>query len=87
MSNGESSSVPREDPENADAAAKLAFVQGRRKPVDLCGRQAKAACRFRGDGQENAEILVDSEDLKVGVTELQEQLGMSEEAGNLASRQ
>ena len=29
--NGESSSVPREDPENADAAAKLAFIQGRGK--------------------------------------------------------
>ena len=24
---------PREDPENADAAAKLAFIQGRRKPA------------------------------------------------------
>ena len=47
---GESSSVPREDLENADAAAKLAFIQGRRKPVGRCGRQAKVACRFRRDG-------------------------------------
>ena len=55
-SDGESSSVLREDPENADAAAKLAIIQGRRKPVDLCGRQAQSACRVREDGQENAEI-------------------------------
>ena len=34
---------------NADAAAKLAFVQRRRKPVGRGGRQAKAACRFRRD--------------------------------------
>ena len=40
--------------------------------MDLRGRQAQAACCVRGDGQEN---------LKVGVTELHEQLGMSEEAG------
>ena len=31
VSHGKSSSVPREDPENADAAAKLAFIQGGRK--------------------------------------------------------
>ena len=46
-SDGESSSV---------AAAKLAIMQGRRKSVDLCGRQAQSACRVREDGQENAEI-------------------------------
>ena len=51
-----SPSMPREDFENADAAAKLVVIQGRRKSVDLCGRQAQAACRFRGDGQENAEV-------------------------------
>ena len=51
-----SSSVPRENPENADAAAKLAFIQGRRKPVGRGGRQAKAACRFRRDGWGFSEI-------------------------------
>ena len=70
----------REDLGDALAAAKLAFIQGRRKPVGRCGRQAKAACRFRGDGQGDIEIL-SSEDLKVSVTELEEQLGISEEAG------
>ena len=49
-SNGKSPSVPREDFENAVAAAELAVIQGRRKLVDLWGRQVQAACCFRGDG-------------------------------------
>ena len=47
----------REDPENADAAAKLAFMQGRGGPVGRGGRQAKATCRFGRDGQVDAEIF------------------------------
>ena len=35
----------REDFENAVAAAKLVFIQGRRRSVDFCGRLAQAACR------------------------------------------
>ena len=54
--NGKSPSVPREVDENAVAAAKLFFNQGGRKPVDFCGREAQAARRLRGDGQENAGI-------------------------------
>ena len=70
--NGKSPSVPRKDFESVIAAAKLVVIHGRRKPVGLCGRQtAKRMLRF----------LEDCEDLKVGVTELQEQLGISEEAG------
>ena len=42
-------------PENAVAAARFAIIQGQRRSVDLSGRQAQAASRFRGDGQENAE--------------------------------
>ena len=61
--------MPREDFDNAVAAAKLVVIQGRRRSVDRCGRQAQAGCRFH---QAN---------LKVDVTELQEQLGISEEAG------
>ena len=47
---------PERSLENAVAAAKFDFIQGRRRSVDLCGRQAQAACRVRGDGQENADI-------------------------------
>ena len=49
--------MPREDPENAGAAAKFAFIQGGRRPVGRDGRQAKVEYRFREDGRENAEIL------------------------------
>ena len=46
----------------------------------MVGESATAACPFRRDGWGILRYLEDSEDLKVGVTELQEQLGMSEEA-------
>ena len=36
---------PRENLENAVAAAKVVFIQGRRRSVDFCGRQAQALCR------------------------------------------
>ena len=49
--------------------------------MGLDGRHAKAACRFRGESRGILRYLEDSEDLKVSVTELQEQLGMTEEAG------
>ena len=35
---------------------KAAFLQDAVAAVGLCGRQTQAAGRFRGDGQENAEI-------------------------------
>ena len=34
--------MPRQDPENAVAAAKFAFIVGGRRPVSRDGRQAKA---------------------------------------------
>ena len=49
-------SLPREVDENAGVAAKLVFNHGGRKSVDFCGRQAQAARRLCGDGQENAGI-------------------------------
>ena len=49
--------------------------------MGLCGRQAKAAYRLRGDGWENADILRRSEDLKVGALSCKKQLGILEEAG------
>ena len=66
--------MPREDLKNVVAAAKFAVIQGGRRPVGCDGRQAKAKCRFQ---EENA-YLEDSDDVKVGVTELQEQLEISE---------
>ena len=67
--------APR-DFENAVAAVKLVVIQRRRKSVGLCGRQVQPACRER-----MLRYLEDSGDVKVGVTELQEQLEISEEAG------
>ena len=82
-SNGESPAVPREDPENDVAAARFAIIQGRRRSVDLCGRQARRRRRVAFD--ETAKRMLrypeHSEDFNVGVTELQEQLQKSEEAG------
>ena len=71
----------REDLQNAVATARFAIIQGRRESVCRSGGQAKNACRFRGDGQGILRYLEDSEDLEVSVTEVQEQIGMSEEAG------
>ena len=78
--------MPQEDPENAVAAARFAIIQGPRKPVGRNGRQGKAECRVRGDSQEHTENQENSEDLMVSVTELEEELGMSEETG-ISTRQ
>ena len=45
------------------------------------GRQAKAKYRFREDAKRMLKYPEDSDDVKVGVTELQEQLEISGEAG------
>ena len=67
--NGQSPSVPREDFENAGAAAKLVHP-GMRKVRGSPGKtSAKRMLRYLEDS------------LRVGVTELQEHLGISEEAG------
>ena len=79
--------MPREDCEGAGAAAKIFVIQGRRRTVDHRGRQAQAACRVRGDGKRTLRYLEESEDLKVGVTELQERLEMTEEEGVSSIRQ
>ena len=68
--------MPREDPENAVASAKFAFIQGGRRPLGWDGRQAKAEYRFREGGKENEETP--SEGVKVGITDLQERLEISE---------
>ena len=70
--------MSREDPENADAAAKLAFIQGRRKPLGRCGRQTLRRVAFEETARGKLRYLEDSEGLNVSVTELQEQLGISE---------
>ena len=71
----------REDPENAVAEAKFAFIQGGKRPVDRDGRQAKSEYRFREDG-EMLKYLEDSDDEKVGMTDLQERLEISEKSAS-----
>ena len=71
----------REDFQNDVATARFAIIQGRRESVRRSGGQAKDACRFRGDGQGILRYLEESEDLEVSVTEVQEQMGMCEDAG------
>ena len=49
--------MPREDLENAVAAARLVVIQEFEENQWISGgRQAQAACRVREDGQENADI-------------------------------
>ena len=55
-SNSDIPAVPREDLENATAAAQLAFIQGGRRPLGPDGRQAKARFCFREIGSGSAEI-------------------------------
>ena len=69
--------MPREDLENADVAAKLAFILDEEKSV---GRRRRLVA-FEETARGILRYPEDSEDLKVIVTELQEQLGISEEAG------
>ena len=57
--------MPREDPDNADAAAKLAFIQGRRKSVDLCGREGRRRVAFEKTAKRMLRYLEDSDDVKV----------------------
>ena len=74
--------MPREDLENDVAATKLAFIQGQRKPVGHGGRHRRRwRVAFEEISRDLPRYLENSEDLKVSVTELPEQLGMSEEAG------
>ena len=74
--------MPREDPENDVAATKLAFIQGQRKPVGHGGRHRRRwRVAFEEISRDLPRYLENSEDLKVSVTELPEQLGTSEEAG------
>ena len=67
--------MPREDFESAVAAAgeesQWVAVEERRRRRVAFEETARSVLRY----------LVDSEDLKVIVTELQEQLGLSKEAG------
>ena len=75
--NGKSPSVPQEDFENAAAAAKLVVI---RRWVSVEDRRRRRVA-FEETAKGMLRYLEDSEDLKVGATELQEQLGISEEAG------
>ena len=58
---------PREDFENAVAAAKLVVIHGRRKPVDICGRMRKRRVAFEEMAKRMLGYLEDSEDLQVGI--------------------
>ena len=71
--------MPREDPGNADAAAKLAFDEESQWVAVEDRRRRRVA--FEETVGDTLRYLENSEDLKVSVTELLEQLGMSEEAG------
>ena len=53
---GKSPAVPRQNPTNAPASAKLVISKRRRRPLGLDGRQAKAKGCLREPGQGNAEI-------------------------------
>ena len=77
----EAPSVLQEDLENAVAAAELAFIQGRREPVVAVEDRRRRSIAFEKTAKIMLRYRVDSEDLKVGVTELKEQVEKSEEAG------
>ena len=64
------------------AAAMFAFIQGRRKPVGRALKTGEGGVSLVEEAARNLlRHLGNSEDLKASVTEMREQLGMSEEAG------
>ena len=84
-------SVLREDFENSVAAAKLVVVQGRRKSMVAVEDRRRRRVTFEETSKGILRNLEDSEDLKVSVTDLQEQLGISRKqvspSSKLPSRQ
>ena len=79
--NGKSPSVPREDFENAVAEAKFVFNQGEQSQWIAGEDRRRRRVAFEEAAKRMLRYLEDSEDLKVGVTEFQAQLGIPEEAG------
>ena len=74
--------MPRQNPTNASASAKLVISQRRRRPLGLDGRQTRARYCIREIGKGNVEILGNSEKVKVGITELQERLDVLVQIGS-----
>ena len=73
--------MPRQDPRSAVAAAKLVVSQRRRKSLVAVEDRRRRRVAFEETAKGMLRYLDDSEYLKFSVTELQEQQGISEEAG------
>ena len=72
--------MPRLHPTNSPASAKL-VVSWRRRPLGLDGRQAKAKDCFEKLAKEMLRYLDNSNDVKVGITELQERVEVPMQIG------
>ena len=83
--------MPREDPENTFAAAKIVFISDEESQCISVEDRRRRRVAFEKTAKRMLRDSEDSDDVKVGVTELQEQLEISEEAGTpsgkLPSRQ
>ena len=74
--------MPREDLENAVAATKLAFIFRDEESQWVAVEDRRwGRVAFEKTAKRMLRHLEDSDNAKVGVTELQEQLAISEEAG------
>ena len=74
---GKSPAGPRKDPKNAVAAAKLVVSQRRRRQLVLMEDRRRRGIAFENLAMEMLGYLDNSEDVKVGITELQERLGVA----------